>query len=546
MSESKIKLPAVDGLPRRDLRRRMGVGAGVAMAGTPLGALAAAQAVSPASPAVITSERLRPRIDGGVMSGDITTDRAIIWSRSDRPARMHVEYANNQMFNNATSLSGPLASAESGYTARVDLSGLARGEHTFYRVRFEDLTHPGVFSEGASGSLMLPGGAERDITFAFSGDECGQGWGINEAFGGYRIYETMRQFKPDFFIHSGDQIYADAPLTSQVVLDDGSRWNNLLTPAKAKVAETLDDFRGNYAYNLLDRNRRRFAAEVPFLVQWDNHEVHNQWNPGQPLGPAETRYTQRDMHVLARNGQRAMFEFSPYRLDTEDPDRIYRQFKYGPLLDVFMLDERSYRGRNSANRQTELGTDSAHLGALQLQWIKQALLASQALWKVIASDVPISCIESGPDTHGERGYALWANGDNAKPLGRELELAELLRFIKQHGIKNVVWVSAEVHYAAATHYSPERAAFTDFKPFWEFIGGPLNAGTFGPCEIDHTFGPDLRYVSVDATMADNRPPSDLRQYFGLARIDAKTKVMNVSLRDLTGKSLYAVDIPPEL
>ena len=497
------------------------------------------------APAIVTSEKLRPILAGGIMSGDTTRDRALIWSRSDRTSRMHIEYANNPAFSNASRIPGPIASPQTGFTARIDLSALTPGQHTFYRVRFEDIANPGVFSDSERGSFRIPGATGSDVSFVFSGDECGQGWGINEAWGGYRIFDTMRQLKPDFFIHSGDQIYADGPLKSEVALADGSIWKNLVTPAKSKVAETLADFRGNYAYNQLDVNRRKFAAEVPFLVQWDNHEVHNQWNPHQPLGPRETRYAQRDMDILAQHGRRAMFEFSPIRRNTNDPDRLYRKFSYGPLLDVFMLDERSYRGRNSHNRQTTLGSDSAHLGPSQLQWIKQALLASQSVWKVIASDVPISCIETGTDTHGQKGYALWANGDNGRPLGRELELAELLKFIKQHNIKNVVWVTAEVHYAAATHYAPQRAAFADFKPFWEFIGGPLNAGTFGPCELDRTFGPEMRYISVDAAMEDDRPPSDLKQFFGFAKIDAKTKVMSVSLRDVQGSILYAVDIDPE-
>ncbi|MFX7620800.1 alkaline phosphatase D family protein, partial [Acinetobacter baumannii] len=89
--------------------------------------------------------------------------------------------------------------------------------------------------------------------------------------------------------------------------------------------------------------------------------------------------------------------------------------------------------------------------------------------------------------------------------------------------KNVVWVTADVHYAAATYYMPEKASFTDFKPFWEFVGGPLNAGTFGPNEIDHTFGPDVRYVSVPKDMKQNRSPAELLQFFGIGKINAKTK-----------------------
>ena len=73
----------------------------------------------------------------------------------------------------------------------------------------------------------------------------------------------MLRHEPDVFVHSGDMIYADNPLLPEVPLADGRVWKNLVTPAKSKVAETLDEFRGNYAYNLLDEHMRRFNASVP-------------------------------------------------------------------------------------------------------------------------------------------------------------------------------------------------------------------------------------------------------------------------------------------
>ena len=191
--------------------------------------------------------------------------------------------------NNARRIVGPAALEASDFTARLDLSGLAPGQTHFYRVQFQDLADPKVYSARQIGRFRTPSQKPRDLVFAFSGDEAGQGWGINEAWGGYRIYEAMRRFEPDFFIHSGDQIYADGPLQAEVKLDDGSLWTNLVTPEKSKVAETLTEYRGAFAYNLLDANKRRFCAEVPMLVQWDDHETRNNWYPGQRIGPAEKR-----------------------------------------------------------------------------------------------------------------------------------------------------------------------------------------------------------------------------------------------------------------
>jgi alkaline phosphatase D len=522
----------------------VGTGALIAGATLPL-SLTYAQA-----PAIITSERLRPQLPGGVMSGDVTRDAAMLWSRTDRNARLLLEYSSDAGFTNPTRIAGPLALARDDYTVRHDLRGLPVGQRVYYRVRFQDLVHESALSEPLSGSLMVPGarhdGTLDDITFAFSGDEAGQGWGINEAWGGYRIYESMRRLRPDFFIHSGDQIYADGPIRAEVKLDDGSMWRNLVTEAKSKVAQTLDDYRGNFAYNMLDVSKRRFCAEVPFLVQWDDHEVRNNWYPGQVIGKEETRYDERNLDVLAMRARQAMFEHNPMRRDSADPFRIYRAFNYGPLLEVFMLDERSYRAANSPNRQRG-GRDADFLGPQQMRWIKQALLRSRSTWKVIVSDMPISIVVPDLNADVPKGaFEAWANADHGKPSGRELELAGLLRFIKQHDIRNVVWVTADVHYASATYYTPQRAQFTDFKPFWEFVGGPLNAGTFGPGEIDHTFGPDVRYVSIAADMQQNRSPADLLQFFGLGRIDAKTRAMTVSIHDVDGKERYKVELPPEV
>ena len=124
----------------------------------------------------------------------------------------------------------------------------------------------------------------------WSGDTAGQGWGIDVARGGMRSYATMLRNRPDFFIHSGDTIYADGPILAEQKMPDGGIWRNVVSEDKAKAAETLAEFRGNYKYNLLDENVLAFNAEVPIFAQWDDHEVTNNWWPGEPLTrPAHQR-----------------------------------------------------------------------------------------------------------------------------------------------------------------------------------------------------------------------------------------------------------------
>jgi alkaline phosphatase D len=254
----------------------------------------------------------------------------------------------------------------------------------------------------------------------------------------------------------------------------------------------------------------------------------------------DDRYTLKDVSLLAQRANQAFLEYFPIRIDANDPTRIYRSFNYGPNLEIFMLDERSYRGPNTENRQTEQSAETAFIGNPQVRWLKNQLRKSTATWKVIASDMPIGLVV--PD--GPTNFENLANGDGPA-LGRELELADLLRFIKQNNIRNVVWLTADVHYAAAHYYDPNKAQFQDFKPFWEFVAGPINSGTFGPNKLDNTFGPEVKFLSIPTDLKANRPPSDGFQFFGTVKIDGDTEVMTVALINLEGKTLYSVDLPPE-
>ncbi len=529
MSDSK--------LTRRDfLGTSLAVGAGLASGlWTP----------SDGAPAIVTSPRLRPLLPSGIQTGDVTDGRALIWSHSDRPARLHVEWATNDAFRDARTVRGSAALEGTGFTARADLGGLPAGEQIVYRARFESLRHPGTFSEPLTGRFRTApavGGAPgRPLRVAFSGDCVGQGWGIDPDRGGILTYETMRQAEPDVFIHSGDIIYADQPLQPEVELDDGSIWRNRMTEAKSKVAESLDEFRGNFAYYLADEHSQRFHSQVPVIAQWDDHEVVDNWFPGYQLD-WDDRYTEKSASLLAARAHKALFEFLPIRRHPEDNDRIYRKFSYGPLLEIFVIDLRSYRGPNTPNRQTERSPESAMMGDPQLQWLKESLRASNAVWKVVASDMPIGLVVPDRQRDGQRTYEAWANADDGEPLGRELEVAELLSFMQREGIRNTVWVTADVHYCSANHYSPERAAFSDFDPFWEFVAGPMHAGTFGPNALDGTFGPEVVYQKV--APAPNRPPSDDLQFFGTLDIDPATRILTAAFHDRTGTRLWSQELEP--
>lgn len=155
-------------------------------------------------------------------------------------------------------------------------------------------------------------------------------------------------------------MYADGPLVPSVTLPDGRIWRNLVTEEKSKVAETLNEYRGQFRYNLLDHNVRRFNAQVPTIVQWDDHEVRNNWYPGQILD--DVRYQEKNVDVLAARSIQAFGEYFPIQtLRARGEDRrVHRVVRYGPLLDVFVLDMRSFRNANSpASRPTTRRASSA-------------------------------------------------------------------------------------------------------------------------------------------------------------------------------------------
>jgi alkaline phosphatase D len=491
-------------------------------------------------PHIIRSQTGRPQLPQGVAAGDVTDGRAIIWSRADRAARMFVEYATSDRFANVRRVPGPAALETSDFTARVVLPELPAGERIFYRVLFQDLSDIRSWSDPVVGSFTTPPNVSRprDVTIAWSADTVGQGWGINLEWGGLRLYETMRRVRPDVLVHCGDTIYADQPLVAEVKLDDGTIWKNVVTEAKSKAAETLDEFRGNYKYNLLDEHMRRFNAEVPQVVIWDDHEVRDNWYWERDLSRDE-RYRVKSAALLAARARRAFLEYQPIVPPAEDVDRIYRNVSYGPLVEIFALDLRSYRGANSGNRQTRLDETSMLFGATQLAGLQARLAASRATWKIIASDLPIGLVVRDVPAF----YEAFANGDPGAASGRELEVADLLRFVRDRRIRNVVWITADVHYCAAHHYDPARATFTDFDPFWEFVAGPLNAGTFPPNPTDPTFGIEVKFTGTSGKTKPNRPPSEGLQFFGTLTVSAKTGALTAKLHDLAGNVLYSHELP---
>lgn len=487
---------------------------------------ASAAAFAPSVAWADDKDRLNPR---SIMVGDVGTDRATLWARGRREGMLVAEIADNPEFRNARAVTGPAVSRGSDFTGRVDVTGLPKNERVWWRAAIEA---DGDRSGWMNGSFRTAG-AGRNVRFAWGGDTAGQGYGINDEFGGMRIFEAIRQHKPDFLIHSGDLVYNDIPIKRDADMHGfpGS-WRNLVTPEVAKVSETLEEMHGRYRYNHIDDHFRNLLTEVPMVHTWDDHEVKNNWWPAMSFRDA--RYKARSVAEILPDARRAFLDYTPIPAGP-----IYRKVDYGPLLDVFVLDTRSFRGPNSAGRQSLYGPWAQWLGPFQRDWLKRELRASTARWKVVVCSMPLG-ITSRAEGKGSDNAT---NGRGA-PLGRELELADILAYLQQAGVRDVVWLTADLHYATATRYAPENAVFKSFDPFWEFMAGPLHAGTGRLHKLDPTFGARTEWASIPAGLGRHAPPSEGLQFYGIVEIDAKSHDLTVQVYDQEARSVYEQVLHP--
>src|SRR5262245_51361067 len=163
-------------------RRRLLAPAGAATALTAIGGIACP---------FISRANDRPSVTHGVQSGDVSADSGVIWARADRPSRMLVEIATTDSFKDVRNAAFVDALPESDFTAKLLVENLPAAQDIFYRVRFQDLASPTIIGEAQVGRFRTAPADRRSVSFVWSGDTAGQGWGIDEARGGMRTYATM-------------------------------------------------------------------------------------------------------------------------------------------------------------------------------------------------------------------------------------------------------------------------------------------------------------------------------------------------------------------
>ena len=338
------------------------------------GAAAAATVIDGVARPYLSFAADRPRITHGLQSGDVSIDSGMVWARADRPARMLVEVATTESFRHIRHAAYVDVLPESDFTGKLLLEDLPPGQDIFYRVRFQNLASPAIVGEPQVGRFRTAPAHRKNVSFIWSGDTAGGGWGIDLARGGMRTYATMLANRPDFFIHSGDIVYADCPIGRAI--QAAERRDVAERRHRGEIQGRRDARRVPRQLQIQSRSTRTCARSTPRCRSSRNGTITRSPTTGSPAAVSAhgDGYREKSLLNLVARGSRAFHEFLPLRQAQAEAGRIYRKISYGPLLDVFMLDMRSYRGANAGD-VASYGPDAHLLGPTQLAWLKRELAA---------------------------------------------------------------------------------------------------------------------------------------------------------------------------
>ena len=391
----------------------------------------------------------------GVAAGDVRTDSAVLWTRADSPAQVRCEVSATDEFSQLVYSETVDASETGDLTVQVEVDGLAPTTEYWYRFVIDGDTQE--ISAVGRFHTAPPADTSAALRFAFTGD-------ITAPLAPFPIMSSIAESESDFFVFFGDTIYADDPF------------------GISDIAEDLDDYRQKYREVRADAAVREVFAALPLWTGWDDHEVTDNYAGQDP---------NRDV-AQQQVGYQAFFEYMPLErsADPNDPDRIYRQFRWGSNVEFFILDGRQYRDRSAEDScgggLDPLGSVAAFfrdddcaaalreprtlLGATQLEWLKAGLAASSAQVKFVINDVPISYL-------GVLPYDRWD--------GYDAERKELLEFIAQNEIEGIVFLTTDFH---SNWYNPDVLSyFRENRPDYDLPGnvavieaivGPVGVPTF--------------------------------------------------------------------
>ncbi|HEX5791682.1 MAG TPA: alkaline phosphatase D family protein, partial [Rheinheimera sp.] len=325
----------------------------------------------------------------GVASGDPTADALLLWTRvSADAAEVPVDWqlALDNEFSQLLRSGNTTTSASSDYTIKIDVRDLTPGTEYFYRFRAGT-----VYSATGRGTTLPTGDVSPVKLAVFS---CS-----NYPAGYFHVYAQAAMFSDlDAALHLGDYIYEYA--ADGYASEDAAALGRIVQPAVEILS--LADYRQRYAQYRTDPALQQVHAATPFIAVWDDHEITNDaWRDG-----AENHQSDEgDFSARKRAALQAYFEWMPIRpINADDQEIIYRQFEFGNLLNLLMLDTRIV-GRDqqleyanyvdpvsgqldAARFNADLTLSSRTLlGSSQLQWLQDKIHLSEARWQMLGQQV---------------------------------------------------------------------------------------------------------------------------------------------------------------
>lgn len=340
------------------------------------------------------SSTLKVNFEHGVASGDPLKDRVILWTRltpNDSSARLQVTWqiALDDQFKQIVKTDKVTTAASQDFTVKVDATGLIPDQSYFYRFIFGDKISP------VGRTKTLPTSTSK-VSFAVC--SCS-----NYPAGYFYVYREMAKQNVDVIIHLGDYIYEYG--ATGYATEEAKELGRTLPADNDKEIIKLDDYRKRYALYREDLDLQAAHQRHPFIVIWDDHELANDtWREGAENHTEETPQAKNEGKFLERKlaALQAYFEWMPIRPVDDQHTKIYRQFDFGSLVQLTMLDTRIIARDEQldyANYMTATGLDIAKfqadltnpartlMGYTQRDWLLGKLQQSTATWNVLGQQI---------------------------------------------------------------------------------------------------------------------------------------------------------------
>lgn len=366
----------------------------------------------------------------GVASGDPLANAAILWTRvtvhaASQPVQWAV-FADKALTIPVTG-GEAVATAATDHTVKIDATGLAPATTYYFRFSTEGVDSPvGRFK-------TLPVGNTERVRLGVA--TCG-----DYSRGLWNAYARLAEADVDAVLHLGDYIYEtdrNAVRAHQPAID----------------VVSVDEYRARYSSYRLEPELQAVHAAHAMIWVWDDHEtVDGTWREGADPSDHDPAI-HGPIAVRQANALQAALEWLPIRLpDPANPERIYRRFQFGNLVDPFMLDTRRI-GRDEVLEGNVEGdffrlegafADPARqiLGAEQEAWLIDGLANSSTRWRVLGNQVVMAPLKivGAPDATGQSVYANPDQWDGYAPARDRLFDA-----IEANNVNNLVVLTGDVH-----------------------------------------------------------------------------------------------------